>query len=104
MNDEIVNNGHFYSPSKGNLDFKEVIKEIQNARKEAIDEAKMKAESIAKLSGIRLGKILNVEENFGPLPIPLRAQGSIEEDKAQTEILPGESKVSVTVTLFYETK
>ena len=30
MNDEIVNNGHFYSPSKGNLEFKEVIKEIYN--------------------------------------------------------------------------
>jgi len=28
MNDEIVNNGRFYSPSKGDLDFKEVIKEI----------------------------------------------------------------------------
>lgn len=30
MNDEIINNGHFYSPSKGNLEFKEVIKEIYN--------------------------------------------------------------------------
>jgi len=28
MNDEIVNNGGFYSPSKGDLNFKEVIKEI----------------------------------------------------------------------------
>lgn len=28
MNNEIVNNGHFYSPSKGNLSFKEVISEI----------------------------------------------------------------------------
>jgi len=30
MNEEIINNGHFYSPSKGNLDFGEVIKEIHN--------------------------------------------------------------------------
>lgn len=28
MNGEIINNGHFYSPSRGNLEFKEVIKEI----------------------------------------------------------------------------
>ena len=28
MNNEIVNNGHFYSPSSGNLSFQEVIKEI----------------------------------------------------------------------------
>lgn len=30
MNDEIINNRHFYSPSRGSLDFKEVIKEIYN--------------------------------------------------------------------------
>ncbi|MEK7080292.1 MAG: ribonuclease H-like YkuK family protein [Patescibacteria group bacterium] len=29
MNGEIVNSGYFFSPSKGNLDFDEVIKEIQ---------------------------------------------------------------------------
>ncbi|MEK9178684.1 MAG: SIMPL domain-containing protein [Patescibacteria group bacterium] len=74
------------------------------ARKEAIDKAKLKAESIAKISGIRLGRIINIEENFGGVPIPLRAQGAIEEHKVQTEILPGESKVTVTVTLFYETR
>ena len=28
MSSEILNNGHFFSPSKGNLDLKEVIKEI----------------------------------------------------------------------------
>lgn len=28
MNEDILNNGYFYSPSKGNLEFKEVIKEI----------------------------------------------------------------------------
>ncbi|MEK7061843.1 MAG: ribonuclease H-like YkuK family protein [Patescibacteria group bacterium] len=30
MNEEIINSGHFYSPSKGNLEFGEVIKEIYN--------------------------------------------------------------------------
>ncbi len=30
MNNELVNNGHFFNPSKGNLEFKEVIKEIYN--------------------------------------------------------------------------
>ncbi|MEK7658726.1 MAG: ribonuclease H-like YkuK family protein [Patescibacteria group bacterium] len=30
MNDEIVNNGHFFNPSKGNLNFDEVIKEIKS--------------------------------------------------------------------------
>jgi len=79
--------------------------ELENeARKEAIEKAKKKAESIAKLSGIRLGKILNIEESFGGIPVPLRAQGAFLEDKVQTEILPGETKVEVSVTLFYETR
>ena len=34
MNDEIVNSGHFYSPSKGHLEFEDVIKEIHNYIKE----------------------------------------------------------------------
>lgn len=29
-NNEIINNGHFFSPSKGDLEFNEVIKEIYN--------------------------------------------------------------------------
>lgn len=29
MQDEIITNGHFFSPSKGNLSFKEVIKDIR---------------------------------------------------------------------------
>ncbi len=30
MNDEIINNGYFFSPSKGNLSFSNVIKEIKS--------------------------------------------------------------------------
>lgn len=74
------------------------------ARKKAVDKAKKKAESIAEVSGIKLGRIINIEENFGGMPIPLRAEGSLPEDKASTEILPGESKVMITVTVFYETR
>ncbi|MBI1866211.1 MAG: hypothetical protein HY005_03010 [Candidatus Staskawiczbacteria bacterium] len=30
MNEEIINSGHFYSPSMGNLEFNDVIREIYN--------------------------------------------------------------------------
>src|SRR5438128_2457316 len=30
MNSELVNSGHFYSPTRGNLDFKQVIQEIRD--------------------------------------------------------------------------
>lgn len=75
------------------------------ARKEAIKEAREKAESIADLSGIRLGKVINIEENSGAGIIPLRAQGGdgLEKDTS-TKLSPGETKVEITVTLFYETR
>ena len=75
------------------------------ARKEAIREARDKAESIAGLSGIKLGKIINIEENTGGGIVPLRAQGgSALEKDISTELSPGETKVEITVTLFYETR
>jgi len=78
------------------------------ARKQAIDKAKKKAQQIAKDGGLRLGKIVNIKENVtSPFqPIPMRANmavgvGGIEEK--QTQIQPGESEITVSVTLSYET-
>lgn len=80
------------------------------ARAEAITKAKAKAESIAKTSGIRLGKLINVQENLSggaQPPMPMRADLKLENaagDMAQTtELNPGENKVSMTVSLSYET-
>lgn len=84
----------------------EDLRELEDeARKEAIDEARDKAERIASLSGIKLGKVINIEENTGGGVIPLRAQGgSVEKDDTATKLNPGEAKVQISVTLFYETR
>lgn len=78
----------------------------ETARKEAVENAKQKAQSIAKTAGIRLGKIINVQEssNDFPRPIPLDVgRGSAEIPAEKTEIPTGESAINISITLTYET-
>lgn len=82
-------------------------KRLENeARAEAIKNAKEKAESLSSLSGLRLGKIIDIQEGGGferPMPVTmdLRAPGGGAEEK--TELSPGENTIQTTVTLSYET-
>lgn len=78
------------------------------ARNQAIEKAKKKAREIAKASGIKIGRLVNVSEsdsNSFPVPLTARAVGvgGVLEEKADTQIQPGESEVAVFVTLSYET-
>lgn len=80
----------------------------RKARDEAVKDAKEKAESLASSAGIRLGKIIDVQEgaSFEPRPIMQKATlpgglGGSAED--QTQITPGENTVTITVTIYYET-
>lgn len=81
----------------------------KEARKMAIDKAKAKAEELADLAGMRLGRIVNVVEgNMGGRPVPMYAQAEIMMDKASAPstpapVEPGSSEVSVNVILSYET-
>lgn len=77
------------------------------ARDKAIAKAKEKAKAIAKVSGLTLGKLINVSvSSSGGYYLP-RAYGMgvmIEEsmDMKSTEIEAGETKISMTATLSYE--
>ncbi|MBA3724221.1 MAG: SIMPL domain-containing protein [Candidatus Levybacteria bacterium] len=81
----------------------------EQARKEAIEKAKAKAESIARTSGIRLGRLVDVQENSQGYQPPVRMQATMEKDAMignavpATELNPGENKVSTSVSLSYET-
>jgi len=83
----------------GNISFevneKTKAKLTQEAREEAVKLAKEKAEGLAKAAGITLGKIINVTESTG-FDYP---RSMIELEKAN--ITPGETEISVTVTLSY---
>lgn len=94
----------------GNLEFlidNQTLKETQNkAREEAVKEAKEKAESLAKASGIKLGRILNIQENIiSPWVPPVYTGKELTVgEKTMTNISPGEQEIRISVTLTYETK
>ena len=82
-------------------------KTTKEARTEAIGKAKSKAEELAGLAGMRLGRIVNVTEGSVGRPM-MYAQSAVMMDKAvapntPTPVEPGTNEVQVSVTLSYET-
>ena len=82
---------------------------LQEAREEAVRMARQKAEGLAKATGIHLGKIINISEQEGldyGRPIPLLEKAGIGGDVAvsQPEIQPGQTELSITVFLSFETR
>ena len=85
-------------------------KELESqARLEAIKDAKEKAKALADAAGIRLGRVVDVQESGGGYPIPYMRTMELKIDSAgsapvpPTQINPGENKISISVTLSYET-
>jgi len=83
----------------------------KQARAEAIAKAKVRAEEVTQATGIRLGKLVNVYENDGSVPLPyydysyakmegLGMGGASPAPAIQT----GENEVTLDVTLVYEVK
>jgi len=84
-------------------------KTVKEARSLAIDKAKVKAEELAGLAGMRLGRIVNVVEGSNRSPnyvmreaLPVTG-GGMDMAKTATPVEAGSSEVSVSVTLSYET-
>lgn len=82
-------------------------KELENqARIEAIKNAKEKAKELSDAAGIRLGRVLSIQENGGGYPRPMLMKADVSqslEAAAPTQLNPGENKISVTVSLSFET-
>jgi uncharacterized protein len=87
----------------------ELQKKLEDkARNQAVKNAKEKAESLAKAAGIRLGRLINVDEsNYSPIrafaPAGAGDAKMSLESLAPSNITPGEGTVNTTVTLSYET-
>ncbi len=77
-----------------------------DARKIAIANAKKKAAEIAKESGITLGRIINVSEGsgFSPRPMYAVAEKAMGVPADTTQIQPGSSEITISVTLSFETR
>lgn len=83
-------------------------KTMREAREMAIEKAKTKASELARLSGMKLGRIVNISEGgSGGYPVPMYARdmavSSTMEAKVETPVEAGSSEVVVNVTLSYET-
>ena len=80
---------------------------LQQARELAVKDAKSKAESLASAAGMTLGKIVNIQEDYGNFPRPIMNYGAgmlAADSVAKTNIEPGSTDVTTSVTLFYETR
>jgi uncharacterized protein len=95
----------------GNINFtiddEETLK--AEARTEAIEQAKNKAKELARKSGLRLGKVINVIESQSGYPVSLYARSEALDagfggGLPVPEIQPGENEIVVNMTLIYEVK
>jgi len=73
-------------------------KATETARASAVKNAKAKAASYAKLLGVKLGKVIYLDETSTPTPYPVFGVSAKAEDAA-TQIDLGEQKVNVSVTV-----
>ncbi len=71
---------------------------LETARKNAIADARRRAETYAAAAGTRLGAVLAISETAVSGPVPLAAP-RVAATGDTTPIEPGESTVSVTVTV-----
>jgi uncharacterized protein len=96
--DNIRMNGLYFSVDQPNKYYTQV-------RNLAIYEAKLKAQNLADLSGVTLGKVTYVSENINSQPMPYRMPMYKSMDMAGsasgTAISPGQTEVSLDVQVNY---
>lgn len=83
----------------------------QEARKQAIEKAKEKAKELADAAGIKLGKVVSVQDGEGSYtPMPMYADkmavgyGGAASETIAPSMEPGSQDVTQTVTLVFEVK
>ncbi len=77
------------------------------ARKIAIDNAKAKADVLAKQLGVTLVRVVNFSENNGGYPMPMmyeKAMGGATDSAVPPTLPQGENKYTSNVTITYEIK
>ncbi len=84
-------------------------KEVQKeAREQAINDARQNAQELARLSGVQLGKVINVTEApQNQVIVPMMAKADLAAQGtgggSPTNIQPGSTQYNYSVTLSYET-
>lgn len=81
-------------------------KYLGEARRDAIEKAQEKAAQLAKESGVKLGRLMSVNEWTSPIyPTPLYADGrggmAMEKSVSMPSLEPGQTELKVSVSLTY---
>ena len=74
------------------------------ARKEAVVNAAAKAQQLADLTGVTLGKPMQISESSGYYPPPIYMKGGAMDSAASTPIVPGEVDITLSVQIAYAIK
>lgn len=77
---------------------------INNARKQAIDKAKINAQQITTDAGLKLGRIVNVITTTLDNPAPMSVPNIMLAKSSSTTIESGSQEVSATVTVIFEVR
>ncbi|MDA8236581.1 MAG: SIMPL domain-containing protein [Chloroflexi bacterium] len=70
------------------------------ARTQAMDQARAKADALARAAGVTIVGVASISEQSSPAPWPVAYEGARAADVA-TPILPGTSEISVSVSVVY---
>lgn len=93
-----------------NFDLSDDLKnqKLNEARVQAVDEAKTKASGLTKAAGITLGKIINVSEStpsdIRPMAFAVSGGGTADKTVTPPSVQSGTTELDVTVSLSYEVR
>jgi len=87
------------SVSGPSLSLSDVADLYRDALKQALADAKLKAQALADGSGLTLGGVESIAEGSSPSPLPLA--GKMDAAGSSTPIEPGTQDVQATVTVTY---
>ncbi len=83
----------------------------QQARTQALDKAKQKAQELASQAGLKLGKIVSISEDGGGYPTPMpyavdskMGMGGAVSNESLANIQTGSQDITATMTVIFEVK
>jgi len=93
----------------GNLQFTvdDMEKVRAEARAKAIEQAKQKALTLVGQAGLKIERLVNISEGYGPSPAPFYGQsfaGATIKESVSPQIQTGQLEVNSTITLTYRVK
>ena len=78
---------------------------FEEARRKAMDDAHERAEQLAELAGVKLGKVRSISEAGRAVPFPMPTVQFARDDEiaaSATQFSPGEQEIVLTVSVLYD--